>query len=161
MKTLVIIDMQKQFYAANKKLIIKACQREIKRAIKNKEPIIFVEYKFHGRTMRELKDLVKDYKHKHTTIKESNSGAYQIHNAIQKHNLHKNLRICGVNTDACVLDTVEELNGFYCRRNLGWQTAYKITVVADATNAMFYHQYEDAIKHFEKKLKLKVIRKAA
>lgn len=124
---LVIIDMQAYFLSALDKDTIKACRREIRFAIKNECPIIFVEYSGNGETIYALKDLVNDYKKVSFIEKCDNDGSHEIAQeirAIRSNSLK--LRVCGVNVDCCVFDTVLGL-----RESFGKE----IEIVADATNA--------------------------
>lgn len=109
--TLVIIDMQSIFAAANDKRVIDNCRQQIKKAIKDNAGIIFVEYFGGGKTISSLKQLVTGYKRTTTTIKRDNNGSTEIHRALKRRRFNsKNIKVCGVNTDYCVLETVEGLS---------------------------------------------------
>lgn len=61
MKTvLVIVDMQPKFSAANDEATIAGCAEQIKQAIDQSVPIVFLEYATFGETNHLLKDLVTD-----------------------------------------------------------------------------------------------------
>ena len=105
--TLIIIDMQKYFETSQKKSVIKNCQKEIKKAMKLHNHIMFVEYDDCGKTDKRLTKLTKGYKNKSRVIKGCDNGSDEIYDKIEKWKLaRKNLRVCGVNTDACVKRTV-------------------------------------------------------
>lgn len=120
MPTLVVIDMQEEFEAANCPKTIAACQREIRAAIGRDDPIIFVEYgdkappikgypSIPPVTLPALTDLTKGYDHAHTVVKFDNSGTPEVIKTIRDHDLPCDLRICGVNANCCVRLTVEGL----------------------------------------------------
>ncbi len=126
---LVIIDMQPLFESALNLDTIKACRREICIAIKNQCPIIFVECSnsVYGKTIYPLKNLVEDYNQAYFVDKWQNDGSHEIAELIRS--IRKNslkLRVCGVNVDVCLFDTVIGL-----REDFGKE----IEIVADATNA--------------------------
>jgi nicotinamidase-related amidase len=138
--SLVIVDMQTGFVAANSRKTLKNCKREIRKAIKDDANIIFVEYNGCGRTIKELTEITDKiaYKKKFVAIKRKNSGAKIILKTMKKNNIpttkHTNFRVCGVNTDACVLETVEDL-----ARALR-QRSYNIEVILSACNSSYSHK---------------------
>jgi nicotinamidase-related amidase len=133
--TLCVIDMQDYFAAAHRNGVRKACIREIKKAMRNNAAILFVEYNNYGPTIELLTNLTKSAKYKKTyhVIKYCDGGGYEVTEFIKKNHLPKlNIRVCGVNTDYCVLATVLGIN----RR---WQDT-KIHVVADACDSTDSHK---------------------
>lgn len=130
MYTLVVIDMQKDFVSCNEPNVIRACQREIKLAIRRKTGIIFLEYEGYGHTIPELTNLTTNYDKTYFSSKATNSGSDEVFGIINTRNLYQNVRVVGVNTSYCVYETVEGL-----KDGLG-----KITVVADACNC-HSHRY--------------------
>jgi hypothetical protein len=105
--SLVVIDMQKAFTAARRKRVLLNCEKEINKAIKNNCSIIFVEYFNCGKTIKKLTDLTKNYKKTYTVTKNNDDGSPEISCLFKSNRLPaKNIKVCGVNTDACVLDTV-------------------------------------------------------
>jgi len=105
--TLVIIDMQKYFDTSQKKSVIANCRKEIKKAIKTNNHIMFVEYCGCGKTDTRLTNMTKGYPKKSIVTKKWDGGADEVTKKIQEWKLaRKNLRVCGVNTDACVYKTV-------------------------------------------------------
>jgi nicotinamidase-related amidase len=124
---LVIVDMQDQFSASKGEAVRKACVREIKSAMKNDATIVFVKYANYGPTIPLLTDLVKKTKYRkaHTVLKHANGGGDVIAKYLRdKHLTRANLRVCGVNTNYCVLATVQGMNTHLKNSNLH--------VVADA-----------------------------
>jgi len=105
--------MQDSFTAAKYKSVQYGCISEIEQAIKRNAPIVFVEYRYSGKTVESLKQLVAavKYENVHTVTKTTNNGALAINKLLQRKKLPKNhLRVCGVNTDCCVLETIEGFN---------------------------------------------------
>jgi len=126
-QTLVVVDMQRYFSAANNRNTILACKREIKEAVKNKDWIIFLQYKDCGKTYRCLTRLAAGYKKKANLIKQEDNGALEIAAfALNNKFKCKNFKICGVNTTYCVHDTIVGLRRLF--------NNVKIKVVADACN---------------------------
>lgn len=128
MYTLVVIDMQDSFGSSRHANVIKACQREIKLAIRRKYAIIFLEFEHCGSTNSALTNLVQGYDKVYFKTKPDNDGSYEVNEVIKQYNLYHNVRVVGVNTSYCVYDTVEGLRS-YCG---------SITVVADACNCEWH-----------------------
>jgi nicotinamidase-related amidase len=132
MYTLVIVDMQPDFNAANGTRVITNCLREIKQAMKDNASIIFLEYAHSGHTLAILSNATANYDKSYITTKNEDNGAPQVSKLISKHKMpHKLIKVCGVNTDCCVKCTVE---GLSLRYN---QTS--IDVIADACHSDWYH----------------------
>lgn len=116
--TLVVVDMQ-PFYTKDASTIANVL-REVEAARQGNCNIIFLwvpylsplqEAAFEP-THRAILDVVKDYDKAHwaEVSKLSADGAYQVLNACRYHGFaSKRFRVCGVNTDLCVLDTVNGL----------------------------------------------------
>jgi hypothetical protein len=90
---------------------------EIKRAMKLNNHIIFVEYNQdydfnedapHSPTLDEIYSLANNYNNKGTVIKGQNDGSCEIQEYLED-KLPDVFRVCGVNTDACVMETVSGL----------------------------------------------------
>jgi len=143
MYTLVVVDMQDTFKFAKEPAVIKACQREIKLAIRRNYGIIFLEFEYCGNTISELKNLVNGYGKAYFAIKSRDDGSREAIELINQHNLYHNIRIVGVNTSYCVYETVEGLTNYHG----------KITVVADACNC---HSHMFGINKLAS-LKIKII----
>ena len=104
--TLCVIDMQEIFSSSQDAQIQKSCIREIKKAIRDRSVILFVEYAGYNPTIRVLTDIVEqaNYKRAYHVIKSRNDGGKEVTDFLAKHHLPKmNMRVCGVNTDYCVL----------------------------------------------------------
>jgi len=143
MYTLLVVDMQDTFKAANVLRVINACQREIRLAIKKKADIVFVEFEHCGHTLSDLTNITVDYNKHYYVTKPIDDGSYDIMKLVRKKDLHRNFRIVGVNTSYCIYETALGLMNY--SRN--------ITVVADACNC---HNHEFGINKL-KELKIKII----
>ena len=111
--TLVIIDMQWEFRGTAERAlggVIKA----IRNAKKNCSSIMVVEYANSGHTLGEVAQVLKNYPKVYTVRKSSDDGSAEVKHALLKHKLSKNLRVCGVNLNCCVAETVDGLLNF-CR----------------------------------------------
>lgn len=127
MYTLCVIDMQDYFSASQGKSVRQACVREIKKAMKSNATIVFVEFENYGPTTALLTNLVKKAKYRkvHTVKKTVNGGGDVIAEYLRrKHLTRANLHVCGVNTNYCVLATVQGMTTHLQNANLN--------VVADA-----------------------------
>lgn len=111
--TLVIIDMQVGFEAANYQDVIEGCAKEIKRARKAGMPIMLVEYDDFGDTQSALLNLVEGYRKCIVATKYDDDGSYEVGQWLKRKNWPSdNLRVCGVNAWCCVRETIW---GLLCR----------------------------------------------
>ena len=111
---LVIIDMQYNFHRSYNATIIAECVKEVKRAKRLKLPIFIVEYVDCGYTEQEITDAVGKYKNCHFVTKYDDSGALELKELFEEENYCFNsLRVCGVNSDCCVAETVCGINYYY------------------------------------------------
>lgn len=132
MYTLVVVDMQPDFNAANGARVTKNCLREINQAMKDKAFVIFLEYYGSGPTIKTLSDAVKTYSKAHFSTKHDDDGSDNVDVFIRKYKMKHNLiKVCGVNTDCCVRSTVEGLSCLYKRAT--------IDVIADACDSDWNH----------------------
>lgn len=133
--TLLVIDMQDYFSASHSERVQRACIREIKRAIREKATIIYVEYEGYGPTIPQLTDVTSSAKYRkaYHVIKDDDDGGQEVIDFLkEKHLPRLKLRVCGVNTDYCVLATT---------RSLQWRMpGSQITVVGDACNSNHNHK---------------------
>lgn len=115
MYTLVMVDMQPGFSAANDKRTIKNCIKYIKRAKRDMATIIVMEYGYDeecskfGKTHEEIRKHLDGYKWTFRVVKSQDDGS--LHLAMNKTakdmDFEKHdVRFCGVNTTACVARTV-------------------------------------------------------
>lgn len=132
--SLIIIDMQPHFSASNDFNVIDACKAEIKKAIDARASIIFVEYMGAGATNPSLVSLTDLYKKTFLVRKDDDSGATEVTRVIKQNNLaHKNIVVCGVNTDACVLETVAGLTIRFKKS--------KFKIISEACNSEDDHEH--------------------
>lgn len=109
---LVVVDMQKMFLnrIENRCVLIDNVAQQIKQAEEDKATIAFLEYDECGATINELKDLVMYYENKSYITKYTDSGAQALAN---HYNEPKKFKVAGVNTSACVKDTVLGLFNYF------------------------------------------------
>jgi nicotinamidase-related amidase len=108
--TLLVVDMQDCFNAANSPRLIKKVSESIKKAIKDRAHIIFLEYLDSGTTHTVLKSLVKNYQKAHFVIKRGDDGSEEVRHTLRSNRIRtKNFKVTGVNTDCCVQRTVAGL----------------------------------------------------
>lgn len=114
--TLVIIDMQEDFPASNR--VLKDVLREVEIALLNGWAIVVLEYHNQGPTHPEIMRSVKQSSRHAVETKYKDDGGREVHNACKKYGFPTGrLRVCGVNTHACVNATVWSLCRFF-RRSL-------------------------------------------
>lgn len=114
-QTLCVIDMQDYF--GNSFKCLAGVLVEVKHAIKNKMPILIVEYwdrdedhKKLSPTNKEIRDLIKGYKHKAYVQKYNDGGGYEVMEVAKKRKFNtSNMRVVGVNRTFCVYQTVSQL----------------------------------------------------
>jgi nicotinamidase-related amidase len=133
--TLIIIDIQESFLSKlkDKSKVINNCRIEINKAIDNKMPVVLVEYNRHGSTINSLKDLLFNYDQVWTITKNGDSGNRELVNILYDALLPKSLRVCGINTEFCVYETIF---GFLYLTN---KDGYKVKVVAPACDSGYNH----------------------
>lgn len=136
--SLLVIDAQPIFSAANSTSLIRSIRSEILTAKQAKAPIVFVEFALKhiapqvGQTHQTLLDAAagSDFS---IVAKKSQSGATEVNQHYRRYFAKlPPLRVCGVNTEMCVLDTVEGL------KKLGWEN---ITIASSACNSDANHQF--------------------
>jgi nicotinamidase-related amidase len=121
---LVVVDMQDhwfKFFTDRNKLfsVIDNCKKAITKAMKNNNPIIFLEFGNYGRTTKEIRNLVKDYKNKFFKIKHVRDGSDKVKNCIIKNNLNQNyIKLLGAFTEQCLLSTTLGLRDLYPSSNI-------------------------------------------
>jgi nicotinamidase-related amidase len=103
--TLVVIDVQPGFKAAH--VVADPIREEMQVAIQHGMGIVLVEYTGEGRTL--VQDVAANYTRCWTVYKRYDSGAREVEHALSENKLPNNLRVCGVNTSACVSRTVFQL----------------------------------------------------
>ncbi len=109
--TLIVVDMQPIFEASRYPDVVVGVTKQIMIAMKNNWSIIFLEYKGSGQTHSGLLNLTKGYDRKARIRKTHDDGSEDIVRTLKRRRDFpvENLVVCGVNTDACVWDTVHGL----------------------------------------------------
>lgn len=105
---LVLVDMQPAFHFQYFKAEVRSSINQINRARRNNWPIYVLEYSGCGKTIKPIKEALKDYKLAHFTRKEINDGAHRVVAVQKRYKLPgiSEVTICGINLGACVADTV-------------------------------------------------------
>lgn len=154
MPSLVIVDVQKEFSAA--KYVLPQVLKLIKEFKEKKLPIIVLEY---GNYAREEEVLYYDtykaimanltgypfFKYKFKWI---DCGSAEVIQSLRELNYNsKKITICGVNTSACVAETVEGLI----------QAKYKINVIKKACHDKESHYHNRQMKRWKNYPEVSVI----
>ena len=115
---LVVIDIQPDFDTAAK--VIQPCQAAIRAAEKNNEVITIVEYRNHGWTFPELTNLLYGYERHFPVLKSQDGGGFEVYNSFLRKKLPhpRVIKVCGVNTNACVLETVRGLSKLFYKSSI-------------------------------------------
>jgi len=121
--------MQPHFNSAKGKCVIANCLVEIQKAVKNKAHIIFLEYSGYGATSSKLTKGLRN--HAIFVEKDNDDGSNQIQKEVLRHKLPKYFKVCGINTDCCVAQTVKGLTARFPKS--------KIEVLADACASDWNH----------------------
>lgn len=141
--TLVIIDMQDNFLASRKESVQKDIAKQIKKAMKDRAGIIFVEYLGCGKTYSQLVDLSEDYDRSFTVYKDRDDGSKEVLNCLVDKKLPKSrLRVCGVNTQFCVRSTAVGLRDKLPKS--------KLQIIAKSCNSDYGHECGlNSLKEFD------------
>jgi nicotinamidase-related amidase len=134
MHTLVIVDMQNNFFATRNTNLKKNIIREIKLSKKHNWPIIILEFANCDRTLLCIRSLLNSYKNCFYEIKYENDGSKEVIHAINKRitiNNSKNIRVVGVETNFCVGDTIRSLI----------HKKYNVSVVSNACRSSWLNTY--------------------
>lgn len=107
---LIVIDMQPDFKAANKREVIEATAKQVEKSRRRGELILLVEYEGHEPTHKRIRDLIEGYQYGHTIYKSGDDGALEILDYLFEINCKpKKFKVCGVNAAHCLRSTVETL----------------------------------------------------
>ena len=107
--TLVIIDMQPDFEAANYDWLVENIVEDVELAKRHGANILVVEYCNHCETHEKIVEAIGDYLNAYTIEKWDDDGSEEIIDAIEDYELFPKLHICGVNYSACVERTIRGL----------------------------------------------------
>jgi nicotinamidase-related amidase len=130
-EALLIIDMQPGFPSSHKHETVQGCQSLIKTFKRKNLPIYVLEYEAgnNGKTHERISSLYANYPHVKTYKKRMDDGSFVLHKHI-KHQID-HFTVCGVNTTACVMDTVYGLLA----------KGYSATVVKKACNGGSFKEF--------------------
>ena len=143
--SLIVVDMQPQFESAKKRECVTNCIKQVKRAIKENAFIIFLEFGGFGDTHPRILKAIQSYANKCFIIKYEDCGSDQVRSALEKNKVKTSSYImCGVNTCACVLQTLcGMLNDDYFNNA-------EIKIAKDACNDSFYgYNTEEALNRLQ------------
>jgi hypothetical protein len=141
--------MQRFFDAANNVSLVKSIKREIELSKKHGWPIVVLEYDECGRTKSSILSKLWHYPYKHVTKKSFDDGSCEAVSAIRQFTKSKNIRIVGVNTDACVTDTARGLKELY---------HYNVTFVNDCCRTTSKGSQNYYLKRISKRYGFNVLR---
>jgi len=117
---LVIVDVQKCFPASE--IVLPAVVSEVRQAKRRKESIVLVQYGVGARSLGRLTRELKGYKYLRVNKHNDDGGGplftslmrCMFDNRLNVQNINlssvKSIKICGVNTSACVIKTVRSLS---------------------------------------------------
>jgi nicotinamidase-related amidase len=112
MYTLIVVDMQPGFDAANDERTINNCISYVRQAKKDKATIIIMEYGYddecntYGKTHKSITKYLSRYENYYRVVKRQDDGSSAVlTHEVAFHFKQNDVRICGVNTAACVART--------------------------------------------------------
>jgi nicotinamidase-related amidase len=112
--TLVVVDMQSDFRAANDPATIAAVEKEILEAVRLHQSVVVLEIAYFSPldeqglkpTHRSLMSHLKGYDRVAVRQKIYSDGSRHVLNTCSEQGYSRSrFRVCGVNTDACVVET--------------------------------------------------------
>ena len=107
---LCLIDLQTMFDAATDANLLKHIKREVTAAIRANHDIMLVRYSGCGSIVADVQQMLKGYSNVYQVYKKWDGGGKEVSKAIiKRYGKGVHLRVGGVNTNACVQDTVIEL----------------------------------------------------
>ena len=149
---LVIVDMQEGFKTANHPATINKCLELITLFKREKLPILTLQYEdtswaAYGTIIKPIQRKLHKYTPAKTLLKSFDSGYHEINhyviNELGWAPEEVTIVICGVNADACVRDTANDLIHY---------EDYKVIVVKRACNASYRsYDWSDYKKHINLK----------
>lgn len=150
--TLVVVDMQASFRAANGKRVRAHCKREIERAMDNGAAIIFVEYVGQGYTIPSLVKMTDEYRRTFFIRKTNDDGSKEVVQVIKSHRLpSRKLKFVGVNTNCCVFETVAGVSSRLRKSSL--------EVISKACNSSMRYYHTEGLNNLALVKRVKVNKK--
>lgn len=120
--TLVVVDMQPCFYASNNEKVLQNVVCQCLLARKYNWGIVILEYEGRGKAWKthfQITKSLEGYKKVVVKRKLESDGSLKVRKACQENQFcMTHFRICGVNTLACVIETVEGLQRLFKRSTL-------------------------------------------
>lgn len=111
---LIIIDMQDQFATSRNRQTIITIQKMVVEAKRDGAFIVTAHYMRYGKTRPEIRNMLTNYANHDYCYADQDDKSGAIHTKLVRHNVRTNIiKICGVNTGACVKATVMGLNSLY------------------------------------------------
>lgn len=108
--TLVIIDVQYGFVAAEDPHLRKEIIDEVWAARDRRAGIVLVEYSGFGPTYNDILFNLKGYSLWEKIKKYEDDGGREVYDSVTAHNFdYRSIRLCGVNGNSCVVLTAETL----------------------------------------------------
>ena len=108
---LCLIDLQDEFRDSITSGLIENVKKEVSKAVRMNRDIVVVLYRGCGPLIREVANLIRTYPHQHTVWKRDDNGGSEVTAVMAMRPQH--IRVCGVNTDACVGDTVSSMSELF------------------------------------------------
>jgi nicotinamidase-related amidase len=147
-KVLLVIDLQTGFCTANDPTLIKIVNIEIEKAKKENIPIICLNYTGIGDVIQPIKCNLDGYKKLHIITKNRNDGGKEVLTLFNEIKFDSGeVTAIGVNTDACVRETVE---------TLAKNSNYKINLVSNGCNSWTWRRHWNQISEFTDDKKIRV-----
>lgn len=113
--TLVLIDMQPCYAASSFKRVRRAISKEVQLAKSKSRPIILVEFdagQEYAPTHEWLMEMIQDYHRFRLVTKSQDDGGKEVIECIRSNRFRMPVKVCGVNWDACVFETVLTLSKY-------------------------------------------------
>lgn len=105
--SLIVIDMQEDFFVTPDLEVTKNVQREVRDAVEAGADIIYVEYSYCGPTLPVITAMSDGYNKNFYVTKSDDNGSKEIYERVKEYKLYDNyFKVTGVNTDCCVRSTV-------------------------------------------------------
>jgi nicotinamidase-related amidase len=149
-EALIVVDVQPNFPAAE--TVIAAVQTQVRKAMREGLHIVFLEYEgdWYSPTFSEITDLAEKYEYKQVVYKTWDDGSEEVADALWGEwglRAGTPLRVCGVNTGACVADTAQGLA----------KKGFDVTVIQKACgDGDGYHDSQIELWHENPHLNVKV-----
>jgi len=141
MVTLCVVDMQVYFSVSQEEWLIQNILREIRKAKRRGDGIIFLEYNGCGATDKRLLDEVDGYHRWCRRVKKGGDGSPQVVDAaVLQGYSQKHFIVTGVETETCVCDTINGLTLLL--------PDARITVPVDCVNMLGRNQQRRGTKGF-------------